>query len=357
MIADNPTASAAAAIDNRNVLAADETTDDGASVSGESLASSTASVSSSVLDYRIENGRTYHKYKDGKYFAPNDDREKDRLDLMHNQFLLSLDDRLGTAPPNQPDAEVGRVLDVGTGTGIWAMDFGDEHPGAEIIGVDLSATQSTFVPPNVRFEIDDIEEPWTFSEPFDYIHVRMMKGSIRDWKTFFQRCFDNLSPGGYIELSDLDILPVADDDTLTEDTSLMKAFRLFCDALAKMGVAFETADGFKNMIEEVGFEDVHVKPFKWPTNGWAKDPKHRLLGSWNYDNLAPNLDGLLMAPLTRAFDWEKAEVHVLAMETRKDLGNRNIHAYFNVLVNILAPFFPSTSTAFPVPLPLSDVFL
>ncbi|KAL2872918.1 hypothetical protein SGCOL_011933 [Colletotrichum sp. CLE4] len=39
------------------------------------------------------------------------------------------------------DAKVGRVLDVGTGTGIWAVQFGDDHPEADILGIDLSATQ------------------------------------------------------------------------------------------------------------------------------------------------------------------------------------------------------------------------
>jgi len=52
-------------------------------------------------------------------------------DLQHHLFLLTLDGRLGLAPPNDPDAKVKRVLDVGTGTGIWAMDFGDDHPDAE----------------------------------------------------------------------------------------------------------------------------------------------------------------------------------------------------------------------------------
>lgn len=61
-------------------------------------------------------------------------------DLQHNLFLLTFDDKLGNAPPNDKDAKVGRVLDVGTGTGIWCVDFGDEHPEAEILGVDLSAT-------------------------------------------------------------------------------------------------------------------------------------------------------------------------------------------------------------------------
>lgn len=63
------------------------------------------------------------------------------LDLQHNMFLLTFEDKLGTAPPNDKDAKIGRVLDVGTGTGIWAIDFGDEHPEAEVRGIDLSAVQ------------------------------------------------------------------------------------------------------------------------------------------------------------------------------------------------------------------------
>lgn len=61
------------------------------------------------------------------------------LDLQHHIFYLTLDGKLGFAPPNKPDAKVGRVLDLGTGTGIWAMDFGDEHPEAEV------RTQSTLI--------------------------------------------------------------------------------------------------------------------------------------------------------------------------------------------------------------------
>lgn len=46
-------------------------------------------------------------------------------------WLLVTDNNLGVAPPCQPGAKVGRVLDVGTGSGIWALDFGDEHPESE----------------------------------------------------------------------------------------------------------------------------------------------------------------------------------------------------------------------------------
>ncbi|KXH68315.1 hypothetical protein CSAL01_01779 [Colletotrichum salicis] len=107
----------------------------------DSIASSSTSITSSILGYRLENGRTYHKYKDGpvaEYHIPNDASESDRLDLQHNLFLLTLDNKLGLAPPNAPNSKVKRVLDVCTGTGIWAVDFGEEHPEAEVLGIDLS---------------------------------------------------------------------------------------------------------------------------------------------------------------------------------------------------------------------------
>ncbi|KAK2765868.1 methyltransferase domain-containing protein [Colletotrichum kahawae] len=146
------------------------------------------------MDYRMENGRTYHGYKEGKYNLPNDETENERLELQHNLFLLTFDKKLGNAPPNDRDAKVGRVLDIGTGTGLWAVDFGDEHPEAEVLGVDLSATFNNYSPPpNVMFEVDDIEEPWTYSPKFDYIHSRMMNGCINDWEDYAAKCFEYVS--------------------------------------------------------------------------------------------------------------------------------------------------------------------
>ncbi len=45
------------------------------------------------------------------------------------------------------------------------------------------------IPPNVQFEIDDLEEPWTFSFNYDYIHVLMMTGAFRDWPNFYRQAF------------------------------------------------------------------------------------------------------------------------------------------------------------------------
>ena len=49
--------------------------------------------------------------------APNDDRQNEGLDLSHHMMYLAHDHKLYLAPIKQPH----KVLDVGTGTGIWAM--------------------------------------------------------------------------------------------------------------------------------------------------------------------------------------------------------------------------------------------
>lgn len=45
------------------------------------------------------------------------------------------------------------------------------------------------VPPNVRFEVDDVEAEWTYSAPFDYIHCRYMVASIFDWPRFLRQTY------------------------------------------------------------------------------------------------------------------------------------------------------------------------
>ncbi|GKT42096.1 putative methyltransferase tdiE [Colletotrichum spaethianum] len=297
------------------VLDVDEEQDDARSEVGSSIASSSTSLRNSLLDYRVENGRTYHRYKDGKYVVPNDDRELDRLDLQHQVWLLALDDRLGVAPPCKEGAEVGRVLDVGTGTGIWALNFGDEHPEAERA-------------PNVRFEIDDVEEEWTWSRPFDYIHSRVMTASIGDWEVYLRNCYDNLVPGGWVELQELDLFATSDDGTLTEDHALSKWCKLLQGASEKLGRPYISPPPLKSLLSEIGFVDVSLSLYKWPSNPWAKDPKYRELGVLQCENALSGVEGFTMASLTRAYDWTPEEVNVLLIDVRNDIKNRNIHAYW-----------------------------
>ncbi|KAL0781858.1 hypothetical protein CaCOL14_003193 [Colletotrichum acutatum] len=295
-----------------------------------SVASSSISATSSIFGFRIENGRTYHKYKDGKYNLPNDERETERLDLQHTLFRLTFDDRLGTAPPNDPGSKVGRVLDVGTGSGIWAIDYGDEHPDSEVRGIDLSAAQPTFTPKNVKFLIDDLEEPWTYSRPFDYIHSRMMNSSIRDWREYIRNCYDNLNPGGYLELNEIDVKPLSDGGTLKPEHSISRTVEMLQEASELFERPYQDPRALKAVLMETGFTGVTMHHFKWPTKSWPKEPRHKELGVWHNENLTQGWEAICMAPLTRALRWTKNEVLVLMAENRRDFCDRNIHAYFSM---------------------------
>ncbi|TQB71013.1 hypothetical protein MPDQ_007934 [Monascus purpureus] len=59
-----------------------------------------------------------------------------------------------------------------------------------VIGNDLSPMQPKMVPPNVQFEVDDIESQRAFKSPFDYIHARFLASSIKDWPRLFKQTFD-----------------------------------------------------------------------------------------------------------------------------------------------------------------------
>jgi SAM-dependent methyltransferase len=137
----------------------------------EPLFSSTASLSSSVTAFRMEYGRRYHAFDEDAYWLPNDEEEMSRLDLQHVVWMLCLAGRLYLAPI---PTEIERVLDLGTGTGQWAVAYADMHPDVQVIGTDLSPIQPTSVPPNCSFVVENIEADWMFRKPFDYIHSRVL---------------------------------------------------------------------------------------------------------------------------------------------------------------------------------------
>ncbi|KAL2876567.1 hypothetical protein SGCOL_008144 [Colletotrichum sp. CLE4] len=102
-----------------------------------------------------------------------------KSDLQHNLFLLTLDNKLGLAPPNAPDSRVKRVLDVGTGTGIWAVDFGDEHPEAEEYDVFVKSDDDTLKPDHAVSRCVDLiyDASIKFGRPYQDIEplAEMMK--------------------------------------------------------------------------------------------------------------------------------------------------------------------------------------
>lgn len=311
-------------------------TDDTSSDTGDSAIGSegeydpsnyTASLTSSITSYRFQHGRRYHAYQDGRYDLPNDEQEQERMDLQYHALRLAYGDKLLFAPiGDNPTA----VLDIGTGTGIWAIDAGEAYPEAQIIGTDLSPIQPPWVPPNVKFEVDDAEMEWTFPENhFDLVHTRIMNAFLQNWERFFEQSFKHLRPGGWVECQELSVDVKSDDNSLPEDGYI----RNWClneeEAWKKIGLSVVlTGEQLRSWMEKAGFVNVTIRNFKIPIGQWPADPLLRETGAFQLVAMLEGLQGLTIGPWVRHLGWVEEEVEVFIAKVRSEWRSKKVHSYF-----------------------------
>lgn len=80
----------------------------------DEIADTARTEASSAHDYKYENGRRYHAYREGSYPMPNDELNTEHERIAHAMFGLLLKDRLYLAPIEEPK----NVIDLGTGIGL-----------------------------------------------------------------------------------------------------------------------------------------------------------------------------------------------------------------------------------------------
>ncbi|KAM0231915.1 hypothetical protein ACHAPO_008213 [Fusarium lateritium] len=300
---------------------------------GDDAASSTASINSSIMQYRTENGRTYHSFRESiNYVLPNDSSEQERLDLQHHLFTLTLGGKLYLSPLQEGNKPIERTLDAGTGTGVWAIDYADHHPETQVLGIDLSPIQPNFLPTNLEFQVDDLEDEWTYSYKFDFVFARMLTGSIGDWPKFFKQSFDSLNPGGWVECQDITFPAASDDGTLVKGSYIDQWSEFMTEAASNFGRSAVSAKSYKQQMIDAGFVNVTEVVYKWPTNRWPADPYYKELGFWCNHNIAGELSGLSLALFTKGLGWSVEEVEVFLAKVRTDMRDRRIHAWWPIHV-------------------------
>ncbi|KAF4451325.1 demethylmenaquinone methyltransferase [Fusarium albosuccineum] len=148
--------------------------------------------------------------------------------FSHHQLNLVLGDKLHLSPLKK---NIQRVLDIGTGTGIWAIDFADEFPNAEVTSTDISVIQSQWIPPSPKFEIEDRTQTWTFGDnSIDYTHMRYLIGSIKNWPSLMKEAFRVCKPGGYVESFEGSLDMESDDDTVPKRSAMADWGPIFKEA-------------------------------------------------------------------------------------------------------------------------------
>ncbi|SPJ79179.1 related to methyltransferase [Fusarium torulosum] len=301
----------------------------GSDISAESDTESTASITSSIFEHRYFQGRA----------APNDEEQLEALDLIHHWLTLMLDDKLFLAPIGDNPQN---ILDIGTGTGIWAINMADEFPSAKVVATDITPSQPNFVPPNLEFQIDDAQQEWTFeSESFDFIHIRYLQGSIDDWDKLYSQVYKCLKPGGWFQHIEPDLQMTSqspdvnvDDEqytsplvqhvqTLRMDSSIYTRWaNIFNEVGQKIGRTFDFSNRkLEKLAKTAGFNKVTLQTHKIPVGHWPKDKKKKELGTFVGLSFSQALDGFIKLPLCEILGWSPEEMQLFAAEMRKVLMN------------------------------------
>ncbi|KAK4867100.1 hypothetical protein LT330_007841 [Penicillium expansum] len=299
---------------------------------GDDWQSETTSIGSSIYKGLMENGRRYQTLSDKEYLIPSDDLAFESYEVGHLLALILDSERenpLFRAPVGKNPKH---ILDIGTGKGNWAIDVADMFPSATVRGVDLFPPPITWMPPNCILEVDNVLQEWTWKQPLDLIHMRIMTGSFdpAGWDHVYASSFKHLRPGGWIEQLEGDIHIECDDDSLPADSILRTWGPTMNGCGARGGLKLDTLDGMRGMMEKAGFVDFQEKPYRWPIGPWARDQKYKEAGVVNFQHWISGMEGWCMRLLTsfgEPHPWSKDEVTVYLAKVRSELKNPRYHIY------------------------------
>ncbi|KAG6054346.1 hypothetical protein E4U32_006979 [Claviceps aff. humidiphila group G2b] len=299
-------------------------TDDEFDLSNMEDDSSTASLPSSILADTYECGRRYPVFGDVRYPMPIDEIEQSREDMQHTMLMMLMENKLFLSPIGDHPQ---KILDIGTGTGIWAIEVGDKYPSAQVRGIDIAPIQPNWVPPNVSFLVDDCQKDW-IERDVDLAHFRFMIPILKNTRQVLENAFESLRLGGWIELQEVEPIPLCDDGTMPDDDPVKHLYETIERTYEKFGLKAALPPKLEAYLLEAGFENIHCQIIKVPIGPWAKDKVLRIVGQYQKMAVVEILPSLSGRPF-QALEMSEAEIEVTLAMARKGLDDPNVHRYFN----------------------------
>ncbi|KAF4451678.1 hypothetical protein F53441_5357 [Fusarium austroafricanum] len=245
--------------------------------------------------------------------AANDESQNEMLDLNHHTLTLGIGGKLFLAPLDMDKVEF--VVDIGTGTGIWAMNG--------------SIANSTILGPGEPPIIEDCTREWTFQpDSIDFVHMRWLVGSVRDWGSLYSEAFRCLKPGGWIENHEASSTITSDDGTVKEDSAMGQWGKFFIEGGKKLGATFTVVedDTQKKEMEKAGFVDIQEFEYKCPVGEWPKDPILKEMGRYTQFGLENDSEGAVLF-MAHTLGWTREEIQVYISHLRREMRAGKSHAY------------------------------
>ncbi|EIM81379.1 S-adenosyl-L-methionine-dependent methyltransferase [Stereum hirsutum FP-91666 SS1] len=122
--------------------------------------------------------------------------EYERLDTMNNGLRAYLGGLTFAPLPENPK----RILDVGSGSGAWAIQAAQQFPDADVLAIDINPLPNRALPANLKFkQVDVLQDPIPLDvNSFDIIHVRFVLLHLPHGHTVLPKLASLLAPSGYL---------------------------------------------------------------------------------------------------------------------------------------------------------------
>lgn len=148
---------------------------------------------------------------------------------------------------------------------------------------------------------------------------------FEDPKSIIQKAYDNLEPGGYLELQD-PILPWKFATPPPENSAFERWSNLSIEASIKGGRPWNNVQHYSKWLKEVGFEDVQESKFFVPTGTWTNEPRDMQIGTWALLNLQIGLQAWTFRNLER-IGWTAEQTQALIEEVKEELQSGRLQTY------------------------------
>ncbi|KAG0198646.1 hypothetical protein BGX33_012202 [Mortierella sp. NVP41] len=210
-------------------------------------------------------GRTRHTVENAPYMLPNDLTESDRLDAQH--YLVRFIFKGNYNVQLNPESPNLRILDVATGTGVWALEMAHEFPKAEIHGVDISAIFPTEIkPPNCHFQLCNILDGLPFPDNhFDFIYQRLLVYALSpaQRRQVNAELLRVLKPEGYLQLVESDGI------VYNPGPQMEKINQLSLETSLRHGVDPREVQTMKSGLKHSGYINVNSFNIALPVGVWG----------------------------------------------------------------------------------------
>lgn len=216
-----------------------------------------------LLQRKTLGGREYYHDKRVAYGLPKDEQEIHRLDFQHFMLRQVMQGNY-MAPIDNPK----NILDVGAGTGRWAIEMAQSFPDAQVIGLDLEEVPTEQKRPRkYLFQQGNVLYPGLpyGNESFDFVHMRLLAMGIPTykWAPIIQELLRVTRPGGWVEL-------VETGNTIFPEGPLTRQYYEYVRLISRRaGINLDAIPELSRFASAAGMQ--HIKEFHMdvPIGQWA----------------------------------------------------------------------------------------